>query len=157
MNGDYHIQNGVTNSSAYNAGTDLGAPNHDFDSQNRPQGGAYDIGADELLVPQGAVTFNPILVNFGIVAINTTASRTVTVTNTGTAPLAITSALVTGTRFAKSAVAGSDTCTGTSVAVGATCQVVVTFNPNNNAFRLGLLTLTDNGVASPQSVVLSGI
>ncbi len=44
--GDYHIAN--TGSAAYNRGTVLGAPNHDVDAQARPQGGAFDVGADEL-------------------------------------------------------------------------------------------------------------
>ena len=51
VNGDYHIQNQPTNSSAFNTGTAAGAPNHDFDAQARPQAGAYDIGADELVIP----------------------------------------------------------------------------------------------------------
>jgi hypothetical protein len=43
--GDYHIAN--TGSAAYNRGTPLGAPNHDFDAQARPIGGLFDVGADE--------------------------------------------------------------------------------------------------------------
>ncbi|MDP8984783.1 MAG: DUF11 domain-containing protein, partial [Pseudomonadota bacterium] len=39
-----------TSSSAYNAGTASGAPNHDFVGTTRPQGGKYDIGAFELPV-----------------------------------------------------------------------------------------------------------
>ncbi|HEY3446132.1 MAG TPA: Ig-like domain-containing protein [Myxococcales bacterium] len=43
--GNYHLSG--TLSSAYNNGTALGASNHDFDGQSRPQAFAYDIGADE--------------------------------------------------------------------------------------------------------------
>ncbi len=42
--GDYHIAN---TSPARNTASSAGAPNHDVDAQNRPQGGAFDIGADE--------------------------------------------------------------------------------------------------------------
>jgi Bacterial Ig domain/Bacterial cadherin-like domain len=46
--GDYHIAD--SSAAAFGSGTASGAPNHDFDSQSRPQpaGGAFDIGADEL-------------------------------------------------------------------------------------------------------------
>ncbi len=46
---DYRL--GGTGSSAYNNGTAGGAPGLDFFSTIRPQGGAYDIGAHELVVP----------------------------------------------------------------------------------------------------------
>jgi hypothetical protein len=42
--GDYHIAN---TSPARNTASSAGAPTHDVDAQNRPQGGAFDIGADE--------------------------------------------------------------------------------------------------------------
>jgi hypothetical protein len=42
--GDYHLQ---STSPAINSGTNMNAPNNDFDSITRPQGSAYDIGAYE--------------------------------------------------------------------------------------------------------------
>jgi len=42
--GDYHL----SATSPVNNGSAASAPNHDFDGQSRPQGGGFDIGADEL-------------------------------------------------------------------------------------------------------------
>jgi parallel beta-helix repeat protein len=43
LSGNYHL----TATSPLNTGSASGAPNHDFDNQGRPQGGGFDIGADE--------------------------------------------------------------------------------------------------------------
>ena len=87
---------------------------------------------------------------------STSAAQTVTVTNTGTAPLTTSSVTITGTNaadFAKTA----DTCTGASVAPGDTCSVSVSFTPAATGSRTATLTFTDNATGSPQSVSLTGI
>ncbi len=105
------------------------------------------IDTDTILAPVASLSTNSLA--FGDVSVPTTLS--VIVTNTGTAPLSMTSATVIGTGFAKS----SDGCSGSTVAVNATCSVAVTFTPAaNNALRAGLLTFVDN--AGTQAAVLSG-
>jgi hypothetical protein len=58
--GNYSIKTG---SPAVNAGTNAGAPNHDFFGTQRPQSGSYDIGAVELprtgLFASGNLPFAP--------------------------------------------------------------------------------------------------
>jgi hypothetical protein len=107
------------------------------------------------------VTFGPILgvnvLNFGTQANApaAAASATLTLTNSGTAPVvfsAVPGDTVTGARYAKAA----DTCQGTTVAVGGSCSITVSFSPNSAVIRLGLLTVRDNAVGNPQFVVLSG-
>src|SRR6266700_1364920 len=70
-----------------------------------------------------AVSLSPTNVNFGgPQPLNTTAARSVRLTNTGNGPLNISSISASGD-FAQ-----TNTC-GTSVAAGAQCTVSVTFTP----------------------------
>ncbi len=99
-----------------------------------------------------AVSLSPTSLNFGTKLINTTtAAKTVTLTNSGTATLNLTSIATSGD-FAKSAT----TC-GATVASGASCTVSVTFTPTAIGTRTGALTFTDNASNSPQSVSLTGV
>jgi hypothetical protein len=78
------------------------------------------------------------------------AALSVTVTNTGTIPLMITSASVMGD-FSE-----TDNCQGISVAVGASCTVQIIFAPSVTGARTGALTLTANISGGPVTVALSG-
>jgi hypothetical protein len=83
------------------------------------------------------------------------APQTVTVTNTGTANLTISTATVSGTNpgdFATSA----DLCSGATVAPSSTCTINVTFTPSAAGSRSASLIFTDIAPNSPQSVSLSG-
>ncbi|HEV2380053.1 MAG TPA: choice-of-anchor D domain-containing protein [Terriglobia bacterium] len=77
----------------------------------------------------------------------------VSLTNSGAAPLAISSISFSG------ADAGDFTeqnnC-GSSVATGATCTINVSFKPASGGARSATLNVTDNAPASPQSVALTG-
>jgi hypothetical protein len=79
---------------------------------------------------------------------STAAAQTVTVTNSGT-----TAATVSGV-----AAAGdfSQTNNCTSIAVGGSCAVTVTFKPTAAGTRTGTLTVTSNANNSPLTVALSG-
>ena len=76
-------------------------------------------------------------------------SQPVTLTNTGSAALSISSISATGD-FAE-----TNTC-GSSVAAGASCKINVTFKPTLRGNRTGALTLSDNAPGSPQTVSLAG-
>ncbi len=78
--------------------------------------------------------------------------QTVTVTNSGSAALAITS-IVASVNFTE-----TDNCVGQSVAVGATCTINVSFVvatafPSGSS---GSVTITDNAADSPESISLGG-
>jgi len=79
----------------------------------------------------------------------TSAPQTVTLTNTGNAPLTISSVAVSGD-FAE-----TNTC-GASVAAGANCEISVTFTPTATGTRTGTLTITDDAAGSPHVVPLLG-
>ena len=91
---------------------------------------------------------------------------TVTLTNTATdgAPVAITEVTVSGGSLAtyffnKVATAGADSCTGASLAPGATCTVQVRFSnltSKSGEDQTGKITFTDNAAGSPQTAVLTG-
>jgi len=77
-------------------------------------------------------------------------AQTLTLTNSGSAPLTITS-VVTHGDFAQ-----TNTC-GTSVAAGgATCTVSVTFTPTDLGDRTGDVTITDEASGSPHVIALAG-
>jgi len=82
--------------------------------------------------------------------INTSsAAQVLTLTNTGSATLNITSIVTTGN------FSDTTTCTST-LAAGSNCTVSVTFSPLSAAALTGATTFTDNAVGSPQAVSLSG-
>src|SRR5207245_4269414 len=92
--------------------------------------------------------------SFSTQQVNTTSpAQTVTLTNTGSGTLAITSLVITGTNSGD--FAQSNTC-GTSVAAGTTCTISVTFTPAGTGSRAAGVTITDNAGDSPQTIGLTG-
>jgi hypothetical protein len=99
---------------------------------------------------QPVVSLSPPTVNLGNEVINATSmSKAVTLSNTGTATLTLTSITPSGD-FGE-----SDNCGG-SVLPGGHCTLTLTFTPSVLGALSGELTLTDNAVTSPQLVSLSG-
>jgi parallel beta-helix repeat protein len=88
-------------------------------------------------------------VDFGIQVLNSSATSTISLTNTGDAALAI-SSIVTGGNFAQ-----SNDC-GTSLAPFSSCNIHLLFSATAVGPRIGTLTLTDSALDSPQIVNLSG-
>jgi hypothetical protein len=96
------------------------------------------------------VSLSPTTVTFAGQNIGTTsAAQTVTLSNTGTGPLNITS-IVASTEYAE-----TNTC-GSTLAAAAMCTVSVTFTPTKAGTQTGTLTFTDNATNSPQTVALTG-
>ena len=89
---------------------------------------------------------------YGIVVGTTSGAKSVTLTNTGNAPLNI-SSIATSGDFGIKIVRNS--C-GNTVAAGVSCLIKVTFTPTQVGTRTGSLTITDNAADSPQSVSLTG-
>jgi hypothetical protein len=71
------------------------------------------------------------------------------VSNTGTAPLAI-SSVVPSAQFGQ-----TNTCGG-RVAAGAQCTITVYFRPTGRGVVTGVVTITDNAAGSPHTVSLTG-
>jgi Abnormal spindle-like microcephaly-assoc'd, ASPM-SPD-2-Hydin len=100
-----------------------------------------------------AVTLTPTSLTWGNVVVGvTSASKTVTLKNTGNATLNIGSITTSGD-FAQVIVAKS--C-GATVAAGASCLIKVTFTPTQEGIRNGAITINDNAPGTPHTVPLSG-
>jgi hypothetical protein len=100
--------------------------------------------------PQPAVSVSPASLTFSSESVGiTSAAQTVTLTNTGSASLAISSIAVSG------AFAETNTCGG-SVAASGTCTISVTFTPTGAGSFTGTVSITDDASGSPQAVQLAG-
>jgi hypothetical protein len=105
------------------------------------------------LVP--VVTFSPSSLSaFGNQPVGTMSPpQTITLTNTGSAILTITSVAITGANSGD--FAQTNTC-GSSVAAGSACTISITFAPTATGTRSASLSITDNASGSPQTVGLTG-
>jgi hypothetical protein len=107
------------------------------------------------VTPAPGVTLVPGTVSFGSQTVGVvSAPQSVTLTNSGTATLTITTA-ITLTGPQSSDFAESNTC-GSSVMAGAKCTISVTFTPAAAGLQSATLSVTDNASGSPQAVALSG-
>ncbi len=80
----------------------------------------------------------------------TSASKSITLSNTGNATLNISSITISGDFIIQ-----TNTC-GAQVQAGANCTVTMAFTPTVKAMRKGTLTFNDNAGNSPQTVALTG-
>ena len=102
-----------------------------------------------------AVTFAPASVAFGSEAVGVqTAAHVVTLKNTGSATLSITSIALSGTGVS-SFVITAKTCT-TTLAAAASCTFSVAFKPTTSGALSAAVAVTGNAGASSQSVPLTG-
>ena len=100
---------------------------------------------------QPALSLDPTNLAFGSQAVATASDpQTITATNSGSAPLTISSVVATGD-FTE-----TDTCTSATIAVGLTCTVQVRFLPTVTGRRNGLLTVYGNIAGGQASTTLSG-
>ena len=99
--------------------------------------------------PGPVLSANPASLSFGRTLVGSTASpQTMTVTNSGTTSATVSGVTVTGDF--------SQTNNCTSIAVGGSCSVTVTFKPTASGTRTGTLTVTSNANNSPTTASLSG-
>ena len=100
--------------------------------------------------PAPVASLSPTSLTFASQSVGTTsAAQTVTLSNTGTATLTISSIVASGD-FAE-----TDNCGG-SLASGGNCSISVTFTPTASGTRTGSSSVTDNASGSPQTVGLTG-
>lgn len=103
----------------------------------------------------------PATVAFGTVAVGTPSqTQTITLTNTGSAALNLTSVAVTGANAPDFEILtqGNNPCPvgGGSVIVGGNCTVAIQFAPQSSGTKTASLSFTDNAANSPQTIPLAG-
>jgi uncharacterized repeat protein (TIGR01451 family) len=91
----------------------------------------------------------------------TSAAQNITLSNTGGAPLNITSITITGTNLSEFAFASpATTCptgsTGRQVAPASSCVLSVTFSPTGTGTRTASISIAVTGIASPAPIALTG-
>jgi len=103
-----------------------------------------------LLQSVPVATFSPPSLKFGMQLVGTASQpQNVTLTNSGAKPLEI-GGITASANFSE-----TNNCSS-SVAVGASCTITVTFRPLGIGTFTGTVTITDNGFNSPQTVPLTG-
>ena len=104
---------------------------------------------------QSGTGFSPTSLTYVNQTTSTTSPpQSVTLTNTGTATLNISSIAITGPNLAEFAISAK-TC-GTTLATSGTCTVGVTFTPSADGTRTANISFTDDAPGSPQTVPLTG-
>ena len=113
------------------------------------------IASDFVAAP--AISLSPASLTFPPQNVGTSAfAPAMTITNTGTANLIISTVAVTGGPNAGDFGKSVDGCTGTTVLPGNNCMVQVSFTPSAAGSRSASLSFTDNVAGSPQNVPLTG-
>jgi beta-lactam-binding protein with PASTA domain len=103
-----------------------------------------------------AVALSTGVLSFGTVAVGKASSaQTVTVSNSGSDALQISSATISGADAGDFSI-GTNSCSGHSIAGGKSCSIAITFSPTAGGARTASLSLADNAANSPQSVSLNG-
>jgi hypothetical protein len=129
--------------------------------QNGSASGALAVAYNAGLSPQAValsgtgtggvtapLTFTPSSLAFTGVAVGTTASKTVTVTNSGASTITISAVSASGDYTATG-------CVG-ALAPTKTCTLSVTFKPATLGTTTGAVALTDNTIVSPEIYNVSG-
>jgi hypothetical protein len=111
--------------------------------------------------PAPIVGLAPTMLNFGTEVVGgTTGPQTVVLTNSGSAPLLISSILVTGANANEFNLPPSRMpcpTNGNSLAAGANCDIVADFAPLSSGAKSASIQISDNAGNSPQSISLSGM
>jgi hypothetical protein len=90
---------------------------------------------------------------YGNVKVGNKVSKTITVTNLGSASVAVSSIALSGAGVAD--YQQTNTCTP-SLAGNSSCSITVTFAPSVTGARPATLTITDADPSSPQTISITG-
>ncbi len=100
--------------------------------------------------PVPVVTLSATNIAFPNVTVGSSNTQTISVQNTGTANLVVSSVAITGTDFTQ-----SNTC-ATAVTPTNSCTITTVFSSTAAVARTGTITITDNAGGSPRGITLTG-
>jgi hypothetical protein len=133
----------------------------DLDGNGRPDlvtladSGIY-VYLQQATVGAPVVSLSPTSLTFTALAVgSTSASQTVTLTNSGNAALNISSISVGASSSYENQFSQTNNC-GTSLAMGANCIITVSATPTLVGPVTASISITDNAAGSPQTVGLTG-
>ncbi len=153
--GDMTVYTALSGATVYAAGTfylSWGVDSYGGHSTVSPavQQMMRNLLANFVAVKPPVVSLSPASLAFGSQVVGTTsAAQSVTLSNTGSSSLNISSVATMGDY------AQINNC-GASLGTGASCSINVSFTPTGTGTRSGTLSVTDNASGSPQTVALSG-
>jgi Concanavalin A-like lectin/glucanases superfamily/Abnormal spindle-like microcephaly-assoc'd, ASPM-SPD-2-Hydin/Fibronectin type III domain len=101
------------------------------------------------------LSLSPASLNFGGQAVGSASTpRVVTLTNSGSLPLTVTSITTSGSQALE--FTQTDNCIGTLAPLG-NCGINVTFTPESGGTRNATLVIADNAPGNPHSLALTGV
>jgi len=126
-----------------------------------PRAGTLSLNTDATTLPltipltgtgaQSQLQITPGALAFGSISIDSPAPLTLTLLNTGTAPVTNISSAIIGTGFAI-----TSPCSATTLAPNQGCTATVTFTPTTIGLQSASLTLTSSDPNSPVTIPLTG-
>jgi len=156
---DYHLR---ADSPLIDTGTPDASVTVDVDGDARPFDGdesgtaTIDPGFDEAVDP---LLFDPAFLYIGNVDVGATGHGDLSLTNLGASSLSITSAVIGGADAGDFSIAvpQDDTCSGTSLAVAASCIIRVSLIPTAIGDRAATLTISGPGLVGTRVIDVAGV
>jgi hypothetical protein len=135
------------------AAHDVGALSATLNVSDNAAGSPQQVSVSAAVINPVA-TLSPTALHFGTVAVGSSRSQNVTLTNTGTTELDITSIGVAGVDAGDFGV--NDSACPSSLAAGDNCVIEVTFTPSTTGTRTAALAVVDNAQVRKRQASLSG-
>jgi len=123
------------------------------DAPSSPQ--VINVVGNATAPPSSAVAVNPSSPDFGTATQGTSTPMNVTVNNTGTAPLHISSVVLGGANGNEFSF--SDPTCNSAIPVSGSCTIALAFMPSSVGAHAATLTLTDDAPDSPQVLTIKGL
>lgn len=94
---------------------------------------------------------------FGSVAVNSAATLSASLDNTGTSTITVGAVSISGPNAADFTVGSNSCSSGYQLSPARTCTIKVTFTPSGRGTRTATLQVTDNALGATQTCILQGI